>query len=136
MKSKASIHTKLFGSFLAVSLSTASGCAAPQTLAQSQAQAAGHAGPPSYSTQHGPSPQPGEPWHPLRELARVWDGVEMGVTPEQTIKLIGLPPLTFETSVNLGLTISTLTWKDAWGGSWTAHYVFNRLVRKTTLRAA
>lgn len=136
MKSKANIHTRLFGSFLALGLSTVSGCVAPQTLAQSQAQTPSQAGPPGYSAPQGSSAQPGEPWHPLRELARVWDSVEMGTTPEQTIKLIGLPPLTFETSVNLGLTISTLTWKDACGGSWTAHYVFNRLARKTTSRGA
>ena len=136
MKSKVNIQMQFCDSALALSLATAAGCASPQTLAQTQAQPPGHTSPPGYPTQHGTSTLAGEPWHPLRELARVWSGVQMRFTPEQTIELVGLPPLTYETSVNLGLTIATLTWKDAWGGSWTAHHVFNRLVRKTTSRAA
>lgn len=83
----------------------------------------------------GPAPSATEPWHPLRELMRVWDGIEMGSTPDQTIKLVGLAPLSQDSSVSLGVTITTLTWKDAWGGIWSAHFVFNRLVRKSASRA-
>lgn len=86
MKSKANIQMQFCDSALALSLATAAGCASPQTLAQTQAQPPGHTSPPGYPTQHGTSPLAGEPWHPLRELARVWSGVQMGFTPEQTIE--------------------------------------------------
>lgn len=74
--------------------------------------------------------------HPLQELQRQWESLAMGTTPEQVVLRLGVPPLEVDNQAYLGVTLLTYTWKDAWGGKWSASFINNLLFRKVAQKSA